>query len=81
MNKNIGIGIFVCVVVLAGMIFWLTRTVPSQSEVDAVKENVSKIDSKILNNATVGKIVKLDKNGNIPVNVVGRVSGKSNPFK
>jgi hypothetical protein len=81
MNKNIYTGILVCILVIGGMVFWLTRTVPSQSEIDLVKDTVSKVDSKILTNATVAKIVKLDKNGNIPVSVQGRVSGKSNPFK
>ena len=71
MNKSSQIftGIFLIIIAIAGMWFWFSRSVPSNSQKQSAVKVIKTADPNLLDRTEVKEIIAKEINGSIPVEI------------
>lgn len=82
MNKSLEVafGFIVIILVVVGFVIAGISTVPRQQEIDANKKETITIPEDVSQLPIFDEIKKLQRNGNVPVEVAAEELGKTNPF-
>lgn len=78
-KETIFLGIISIIIILGVLVFWFTKTTPTESEIDGITSLVKPADRNIFTNKTAEKLKELTIYGNIPVEVQDNYNNRD-PF-
>jgi len=79
-KTQITIGIILVILTIIGLGYWYFLSIPSEKEIKSAVKKIESVDKNILSDKTVKKILQMNINGDLPINVDESSLGKENPF-